>query len=311
MRKSAVVFLFLSILACSKKTPEFDIANYEQTLEFSEDFEMDVQPVRPMSPEKSQEWMDLLETSSNLVPSTGAIVNKVIYNNTLREIKSGSEEKNLQLKRLNPQGVALVSQANSLCRREAPSLSNEGEVIIGKKIKREVQMSWSGESCPLKISDSLVADIHFDKIQIERPSQHANILSRINSIRKFQRSVANPKVERAYLKTFDFYLNTRSYIEYVDEVYKKKSFISSQSDGNLVLESSFGDLIKGPLKIETIMSGTWKETRLLFLGESSHGQMRWVIKNLNNKYFEASVNGEMLDNVVIPYEIEQLLQQLY
>lgn len=310
--KTLWIFIILfTVISCAKKTPEFDVANYEQTLEFSEGFELEGKPARPMKEELATQWFEAIQAVSQFVPSTAVLENKVIFNNTLRAVQTGSDEKNSQLKKLNQEGVRLTSSAFSRCQRQSPEQTEEGEIYEGGLLKRGIQTQWSGSNCPLHFSDSLVSNIHFDKMQIEKATAHANLLSRVNNLRKYRKKVLDTEYSSNFIKNWEFDLNTRAYIEFVDEVYKKKSFVSTQGEGTMVLEDVQGQILKGTLKIETIMSGTWKETRLLFLGETPQGQLRWFIKSLNNNYFESSLNGEPLDNFELPYEIEQLMRQLY
>lgn len=312
MRKLSVFLALLFIMtSCGRSTPQFEAVNYEQTLEFSEAFDTDVIPKNAMSAENVDKWLSLLSVSQGLVPSMAALTSEVIFNNTLKSLKSGDQEKSTQEGKLNKKGQQFRSRLLNQCQRKVSRPATKNSINSGELLERQIAISFGGSQCPMDLQDSLVSNIHFDKIQSDKTTKHANVLIRVNNIRDFRRHLEEDAFTEEFIQILEFKTTNKSYIEYVDEVYKKKNFVFSQAEGSLSLQTSRGKSLKGSLKVETLQTGTWKETRFLFLGNTDEGQFRWVMKSLNKNYLESSVNGEMREGVEVPYEIQALLYQLY
>lgn len=294
-----VIFSGLFLVACSGGGGGGGSAaqGINESFQFRQDFKPTIRPPGAAS----KEYEDLVANSllqfSQNVPAEEAYFGVVIRDSDLRYIWNDSDARAQAQKVLAPEGLRFLKDIKVYCVIN-DAVKNEsrpeGKPKEGDKISKVMEMSTTGANCPLLYQKSVDSEWEFYAIEEEADTGKTKTSMTLNSQQKTSVEVKDPALVKAGIlrelkaeMSFQGNKTTWQQIKVADD---SKVYLLGQ--GQMTLTLANGDIISGPITMETVSTGDIQEAQLLFEGKSQQGIVKVVLLDKAGAAPEAFVNGQ-------------------
>lgn len=292
----SVVVSGLLLGACSGGGGGSVVPEINENFEFRHDFKPDLSPPGAASKEyENQVSSSLLQFSQN-IPAQEAYFGVVIRDSDIRYIWDDSAERTKAQKTLSPEGLRLLKDIKVYCvindavKKESRP---EGDPQEGDKITKILEMSTSGANCPLSFQKSVDSEWEFYAIETDKESGKTQTSMTLNSQQKIALEVKDTALIKSgilkELKAEISFQGNKTTWRRVKAADESKVYLLGR--GVMTLTLANGDVITGPVTIETVSAGDTHQSQMLFEGKSAQGNVKVVLLDKAGSSPEAFING--------------------
>ncbi len=292
-----VIISGLFLAACSGGGGGSATPGINENFQFRQDFKPTLRPPGAAATEYEDLVAKSLVQFSQNVPAEEAYFGVVIRDSDIRYIWDDSIERAHAQKTLAPEGIRFLKDIKVYCvindavKKESRP---EGAPKEGDKISKVLDMSTSGANCPLHFQKSVDSEWEYYAIEDEADTGKTKTSMVLNSQQKTAVEVRDPGLIKAgilrELKAEISFQGNKTTWQRVKAADDSKVYLLGRGEMTLTLAN--GDIISGPITMETVSTGDSQQAQFLFEGRSPQGLIKVVLLDKLGESPEAFINGQ-------------------
>lgn len=287
----------LFLVACSGGGGGSGAPAINESFQFRQDFKPTLSPPGAVAKDYEEVVANSLLQFSQNVPAEEAYFGVVIRDSDIRYIWDDSAERVNAQKTLAPEGARLLNDIKVYCViNDAVKNETRPEAAPkeGDKISKVLEMSTSGTNCPLHFQKSVDSEWEYYAVEEDTESGKIKNSMILNSQQKTTLTVRDPALLKTgvlkEMKVEISFQGNKTTWQRVKAADDSKVYLLGRGEMTLTLAN--GDVISGPITMETISTGESQQAQLLFDGRSAHGAVKVVLLDKAGGSPEAYINGQ-------------------
>lgn len=291
--KLSLAILFCGMMACSE--------GKDTLTEISEvTFQPHEKPAHPASSALLQQIFGDLKTASSYIPEDAAYFNSVIVGDTVREIYYGSYDHQRALKKLSPEGRALVKLILSNCRLNPAQRNDSGKPQPGNTVKTSIHLSSEGRLCPYVIKKSVHKTRGISAIKGDPKAGTAYWTENLSMSIEEHRDVRDATIRslsQVHSLHFANKINGNLVYKASNTGFEIKALLKGTGQAEVAFAN--GLVLRGPVHSLTVTEDDNTTVKVRFLGSTGQGDILILVIRDDAQVLKVYVNGELASSDIL------------